>query len=143
MRLVRVCAFWLLLTMLTACTQSPTDELATELQTVESWTATAHMAGDAWVRSAVPTAYTKQTLQTAQKELKKEADTVVQLQPAPDTTPSRAALLKELQHLEQMLEQMSAAVEREDRTAMAEQLRQLVAEEQAINALAKAAGGQP
>lgn len=145
MQLIPICSSLFLLTLLTACSsKSSADELAKELQTVTSWAATAHMVGDAWTRGVVPTAYAKQTLEKAQKELHKEIDKLTQKSDPQD----RATLQEQLRRLESTVGQMSTAVEQGNRTALAklvadiaQQLKQLSREEQTISTLAKTAGG--
>ena len=129
----------LVLVCMTACgTSSPDEEVTTELQTIASWAATAHMVADAWTRGAVPTAYAKQSLQTAQQTLQDEAQTFSQSPAA--TTQRGAALLQALQQLERMLGMMAQAVEREDRALLATQIAQLTVEEQHLSEFGKIGG---
>ena len=142
MRLLRLSVLLVslaLLTVLTACgAQSSADDLATELETVTSWAATAHMVGDAWINGTVPTAYAKQTLEAAQQSLQEEMDTLAQGSTVPSDR--RTKLLETLQSLEQTVGQMATAVEQEDRAALTQQMQQLSTEEQTIGTLAKNAG---
>jgi hypothetical protein len=135
----RLSSLLLLLNLLTACSsQSSTDKLAKELQTVKSWTATAHMVADAQIHGDVPTVYAKHTLEKAQEELKHETDTLSKLSIAPS---QRRTVLEQLKRLEDTLGQMSKAVEQKDPQAMIQQIQQLSTQEQTINMLAKTAGG--
>ena len=120
----------LLLTLLTACSNKSSDDVTKELEAVTSWAATAQMTGDAWIRGAVPTAYAKQTLSTAQKELHKETDTLTSI-----NSTQRRTLLEHLQRLEMIVNQMSTAVAQGNHTALAQQLKQLSAEKQTISTL--------
>ncbi|HEY9611325.1 hypothetical protein [Allocoleopsis sp.] len=103
---------------------------------MKSWTATAHLVGDTWMRGDVPTAYAKRTLSKTQKELQNEVDTLSQKAPAQN----RTTIVIQLQRLQGTLEQMSKAVEQKDTRAMERQIQQLSAQEQSISNLAKTAG---
>jgi hypothetical protein len=140
MRLVHLSGLLLLLMLLTACiNKSSEDKLANELQTITSWSATAQMVGEAWVRGAVPTVYAKQTLSTAQQELQKETDMLVRLS---ITSTQRPTLLENLQRLNQTVGQMSTAAQQTDRTRMSQKIKQLVLEEQKIKKFAQTTGMQ-
>lgn len=140
MRLMHSSRLLLLLTLLTACSnKSSEDKLANELQTITSWSATAQMVGEAWVRGAVPTVYAKQTLSTAQQELQKETDTLAQLSIPPTQRPT---LLENLQHLDQTVGQMSTAAQQTDRTGMAQEIQKLALEKQKIKKFVQARGMQ-
>ncbi len=136
---IRNLSLLLLLTILSACSsKSSSDELAKELQTVKSWTATAHLVGDTWMRGDVPTPYAKQTLSKTRTELQNEVDTLSQKAPAQN----RTTLVVQLQRLQETVEQMSKAVEQKDARAMQQQIQQLSAQEQSISNLAKTTGVQ-
>lgn len=134
---IRSVSLLLLLTILSACSsKSSSDELAKELQTVKSWTATAHLVGDTWIRGDVPTAYAKQTLSKTQEELQNEVDILSHKAPAQN----RTTLVVQLQRLQGTVQQMSKALEQKDARAMQRQIQQLSAQEQSISNLAKTAG---
>lgn len=136
---LRLFSLLFLLKLLTACSsQSSTNELAKELQTVKSWAATAEMVGDAWIRGNVPKAYAKQTLEKTQEELKNETDTLSKLS---IESSQRDTVLEQLKRLENTVGQMSKAVEQKDQKLIAQQIQQLSLEEQMIDKLAKTAGG--
>lgn len=135
--LTRSVTVFVLLMMLTSCsTQSPVDQQVKELQTVQSWAATAHMASDAWTNNTVPTAYTKRTLQTAQQSIQDSLDTLTQKASAP------APILADVRTVAQVVGEMGAAVERGDRAALQQQTAQLAAQEQTLGTLAKQVEGQ-
>lgn len=137
--LISLCSPLLLLTSLAACSrQSSADEVAKELKTVESWTATAETVGDAWIRGNVPVAYAKQTLTKAQEELHKEADKLGKNAAAKASTDMQ----EQLKLLEDTVGKMSAAVEKKDSQAMIQQIQQLSTQEQRISKLAQATGGK-
>ena len=137
MERIRSVSLLLLVTILSACSsKSSSDELAKELQTVKSWTATAHLVGDTWIRGDVPTAYAKRTLSKTQEELQNEVEILSQKAPAQN----RTTLVVQLQHLQETVQQMSKAVEQKDAKAMQWQIQQLSAQEQSISNFAKTAG---
>lgn len=136
---LRLSGLLLLLKLLLACSsQSSSEDLAKELQTVKSWAATAHLVGDSWMRGNVPEAYTKQTLEKTQEELKHETDTLSKLS---IESSQRDTVLEQLKRLENTVAQMSKAVEQKDQKAIAHQIQQLSLEEQTIDKLVKTAGG--
>ena len=132
MRSRRLLSLVFLLLALACCTRSPADQLKTELQTVTSWTATARMAAEAWLKGSVPRAYTAQTLLAAEETLHEEARTIQ----AQQASEPQASLLARAQSAGQVIGQMRAAVEGDDRQALAQLLKQLEAEEQAVKSLA-------
>jgi prophage DNA circulation protein len=134
---IRSASLLLFLTILSACSsKSSSDELAKELQTVKSWTATAHLVGDTWMRGDVPTSYAKQTLSKTQEELQNEIDILSQKALAQN----RTTLVVQLQRLQGTVQQMSKALEHKDARAMQRQIQQLSAQEESISNLAKTAG---
>jgi|SRR5918911_4977980 uncharacterized protein YPO0396 len=135
MRSIPVCCLSLVALALTCCTRSPADQLKTELQTVASWTATAHMVGDAWLKGAVPHAYVTKTLVNARETLQEETKTIEELKPE-----AGAELLDQTRNVGQLVEQMRAAIEKKDNQTLAQLLKQLEAEEQAVKATAKSGG---
>ena len=139
MRSIPVCCLSLVALALTCCTRSPADQLKTELQTVASWTATAHMVGDAWLKGAVPHAYVTKTLVNARETLQEETKTIEELKPEAGAE-LRAQLLDQTRSVGQLVEQMRAAIEKKDNQTLAQLLKQLEAEEQAVKATAKSGG---
>lgn len=130
----------LLISTVTACSTKPSAaQLVKELKTAASWTATAHMVGDEWLKASVPTAYTRQTLQTTQEEFHKEVETIAKVAPAQNQT----AVQKQLQGIEQTLGQITKAVEQSDRPMLAQHLQQLSTQEQALDRLINATSDQP
>jgi hypothetical protein len=125
-----------LLTSLTACNQFANDEAVKELQTAASWTATVHMTAEAWLQGDIPKPYAQQTLQKAQQELQKEADTLSKV------AHSQPQGLKQLKQIGQITEQISGAIAQNDRAAIAHQIQQLEIQQQQLDHLTKAVGGQ-
>jgi hypothetical protein len=139
---------WLLLLglgLLTACSsiQSPADQRTSELQSVVSAAATAHMVGDAWVHGTVPGVYARQTLQTAADDLHSGSATLAQLPTGTPLPPGSLALPDAVQRLSQVVQQMAQAVEHEDRPAMTPLLAQLRAGEDLLHQAVQDAGAAP
>jgi hypothetical protein len=133
------------LLLLTACSslQSPADQRTSELQSVVSAAATAHLAGDAWVQGTVPSVYARQTLQTAADDLQSGSATLTQLPPGTPLPQEGRTLPDEVQRLSQVVQQMVQAVEHEDRPAMTPLLAQLRASEDLLQQATQDAGAAP
>jgi hypothetical protein len=129
----------LLTLALTCCTRSPADQLKDESQTVASWAATARMVGEAWQKGSVPHAYALETLSNAHKTLSDETKTIEELKPEAGAE-LRDQLLNQTRSINQVIEQMRAAVEKKDNQALAQLVKQLEAEEQTVKATAKSGG---
>jgi hypothetical protein len=129
-----------LLTIIACGSHSAVDRLKTKLQTAASWAATAHLAGEAWLSGAVPTAYTKRTLHMAEHTLV-EGIRQVQAQPATSAAAAPASVSEHLQRLTHLLSRMREAVQAEDRRAMTHHLTALAHEEEALRTLIKGGGG--
>ena len=67
------------LTLVGAC-RPPTP--AEQLDSILSWTGTAEMAGEAWLRHSTPDTYTRQTLELSRKTLRTISDDLLQSPPA-------------------------------------------------------------
>lgn len=138
MQWIRIGSSLLCFSLLTACSgQSSTDKLTKELDSVKSWTATAHMVGDAWIKGTVPEAYAKETLSKTQEELQKETETLK----LADSAPAHSQILEQLKQLKDTVAQMSKAVEQKDQQAMNQQIQQLSSQEQTISTLFKQQAG--
>jgi hypothetical protein len=121
----------------TACSRSANDKVVEELQSIASWTATVRMVAESWSSGAIPTPYTKQTLQKAQQEFQKETKTLR------ESVPAQPRLLEQTKQLEQISDQLQNAVEQNDRSTVTAKIQQLATEQQQIDRLAKASGEQP
>jgi hypothetical protein len=121
---------------LAGCTRSPEDQLKAELQTVTSWAATARMVGEAWLKGAVPRAYTAQTLLAAEETLQEEAQTIQKVKAEGAAIGLQTSLLDRTQSLGRAVGQVRAAVESKDDQALGQLLEQLKGEEQAVKSLA-------
>lgn len=125
----------MVLMLLTSCTsQSSTAQIAHELQSVKSWLATTDMVADAWLHGSVPKVYAKQTLDKAKQELQSEIGKIEQIQPTTATTKFyKLEILNHIKHLANTVEQMSIVVEQENRSAVTQQLRRLLAEQRSLD----------
>lgn len=127
--------FLILLTLLTSCTtQSSTDKLTHELQSVKSWAATTNMVADAWGRDAIPSAYAKQTLVKAQQELQTEIDNIKKIRtPRKTDIESAKNLVYIVSKMSTTTGQILTAMEKENRTAVTQQLGQLSIQQQTLD----------
>jgi hypothetical protein len=92
----------IMLLTITACgSHAAADAMSSALQTAASWAATAHLAGEAWLSGAVPTAYTRRTLRLAEQAL---VEGIRQVQGPPvASAAARAPVPEHLQSLTHML----------------------------------------
>lgn len=128
-------SFLMVLMLLTSCTsQSSTEQITHELQSVKSWVATTDMVADAWLHDSVPKVYAKQTLDKAKQELQSEIDKIDQIQPKTATTKSyKLEMINHIKHLANTVEQISTVVEQENKSAVTQQLKQLLAQEKSLD----------
>ena len=129
----------LLAFVLTGCAKRDADQLKSELQTVSSWTATARMTGEAWLKQALPRAYTAQTFRIAGETMQEEMKTIRE-RPGGGAAEPWASLFNQAGMVGQLTERMREAVEKRDDQALDQLLKQLETQEQAIKALAKSGG---
>ncbi|WP_339376147.1 hypothetical protein [Calothrix sp. NIES-2098] len=109
-----------------------------EIQNVYSWSATAHMVGDAWIHDAVPKKYAQKTLKKAQEEILKERDNIVKLQTSQQTIQQhKSLLLSEVLLLANQTEKISTAIAQANRAQVQKSLEELEAESKALNRLRK------
>ncbi|BAY10659.1 hypothetical protein NIES2098_38350 [Calothrix sp. NIES-2098] len=134
------CKFLILIIFcLTSCTsKSSSEEMTKEIQNVYSWSATAHMVGDAWIHDAVPKKYAQKTLKKAQEEILKERDNIVKLQTSQQTIQQhKSLLLSEVLLLANQTEKISTAIAQANRAQVQKSLEELEAESKALNRLRK------
>ncbi|MBA3882841.1 MAG: hypothetical protein H0X73_09040 [Chthoniobacterales bacterium] len=111
------------------------------MQTATSWAATAQMAGEAWVRRAVPTHYAGRTIDTAVETLSETRETLEQ---SPSIPPDQRVKAREhLQNLAATIEEMRKAIRSGDRARVQEQVQQLTAQKQALLNFLENAGARP
>ena len=132
----------LILTLLSSCSDKTSGEdMGKETQNISSWVATANMVGDAWIRGAVPSNYTQQTLKRATEELQKETDKITKIKVSKYVTErDKSMLLAEVLQLANKTEQISSAVAQKNRSEVQQKLGELAAEKRVLNKLRKAAG---
>lgn len=123
---------FLLFTLLTACGRLKPDPSMTALHDIQSWLATVQMVAKAWNQGTVPTAYTQQTLQKAEKEIDHATQTLSQHSPQPSVQATLA-------QVKQTMNELIARVEQENHPAIAQPLHDLAADQKQIHALAQAA----
>jgi outer membrane murein-binding lipoprotein Lpp len=124
-----------LLTLFGCSAESKSDRLKKEIETVNSWTATARMVVESWTRETVSTTYAKQRSTKTQQELAKEQETVSK------NFSGQPQLTKQIQQLERIVQQMSSAIEHKNKTAIIEEIQQLDATQQQLARIIKAQGG--
>lgn len=113
---------------LTACSRSSSHEkLVKNLQTIQSWTATAQMVGETWQQGAVPDVYAEQTLKKSQEEIAKETK---------DLTES--SVRQQTEQIQQTLQQLTAVIQHHQKGASAAPLQQLSTQHQQLNTVLKA-----
>jgi hypothetical protein len=100
------------------------------------------MTGEMWLKDNVPHAYASQTLRMAAESLQEELKTIDEQQAASASTLS-STLAAKARELMQLIEQMRAAVENRDKSSVAQLLKQLEAEEQAVKAMSEEGGAKP
>jgi predicted trehalose synthase len=122
---------------LAGCTQSPEDQLKTELQTVTSWAATARMASEQLLKGAVPRPYVAQTLLAAEETIWEEAQTIQGVKADGAAAAGlQTSLLGHTQSVGRAVAQMRVALAGGDDQALGQLLEQLKGEEQAVKSLA-------
>lgn len=132
MRASHFCQLVFLFSVVTACSSQPSaKDLAKELETVKSWTATAEMVGESWLKQSIPTVYAKQTLQATQAELQKETETVKKVAP----NQARGEVVTKLQQIEQTVSQLELAVEKDDRANLSQLLQQLSMQKRTLDTI--------
>ncbi|WP_143845149.1 hypothetical protein [Nostoc sp. T09] len=131
---------YLLITLcLASCSnKSSSEDLTKEIQNVSSWSATAHMVGDAWIHGAVPKKYAQKTLKKAQEEILKERDNIVKLQISQQAIQQhKTVLVSEVLLLANKTEKMSIAIAQTNRAEVQKSLEELEAESKVLNRLRK------
>ena len=108
---------------------SPSEKTAKALKSIQSWTATAQMVGEAWQQGNLPDPYARQTLAKSQKEIAQEIKAI------PDS-----ALRQKLQPLQQTLQQLTQETNQRHKPAIAPLLQILQHEQQQLAELVNATG---
>ncbi len=119
-----------LLTLAAAC-KPPTP--AEQMESVLSWTGTAGMAGDAWLRHTTADAYTRQTLELSAKTVKQISSDLLE---SPPSAVDTAALDRILTESHRRMARMAALVGAKDSPGFARQLDSLRNDQKTVKALA-------
>ncbi|MDZ8054788.1 MAG: hypothetical protein RMX68_026195 [Aulosira sp. ZfuVER01] len=129
----------LVILWLTSCTSnSSSKEMTKEIQNVSSWSATAHMVGDAWIHGAVPKKYAQETLKKAQEEILKERDNIGKFQPSQKAIQQhKSVVLTEVLLLANKTEKISIAITQANRAQVQKSLEELEAESRVLNRMRK------
>ena len=117
----------LLSLILAAGCKPPTP--AEQMDTIMSWIGTARMAGEAWLRHTTPDAYTRQTLELADKTL---AQTSKDLLESPPSNTDTAALDSALTRPRERIAQMARLIAAKDAPDFGRQLDSLRADQRAV-----------
>lgn len=104
MRLER--PFVIAIALLGAC-KSPTP--AAQMDSIQSWLATARMAGEAWLRRTTPDEYTRQTLELSRETLFKISNNLLaSLPPATDSAALDSLLVRSRGRVDKMARLIAA-----------------------------------
>jgi hypothetical protein len=116
---------------------SPQSRAAQALEKAGSWAATVELAGASWSANAVPTAFTRNTLRTAQRALERERRT---LESAAEELPAGALDQgrQTVDAVSTLMTTVSSAFERGDRAGVARDAQRLHAPAASLRALAAA-----
>jgi hypothetical protein len=115
---------------LVAACKSPTP--AEQMDSIQSWLATAGMAGDAWLRHTTPDKYTRQTLDLSQQILLQISSDLLK---APPHSVDSATLDSVLTRSRAHVAQMARLIEEKDAPDFARQLDSLRADQKDIKQL--------
>jgi hypothetical protein len=110
------------------------------MQAATSWAATAQMAGEAWLRGAVPTLYAGRTIETAKEKLFETRETLEQPSSIPND--QRAKVREHLQNLGATIDEMRKAIRSADRARVQQQVEHLAAQKRALMSFMEKAGPQ-
>ncbi len=111
------------------------------MQTATSWAATAQMAGEAWLRRAVPTHYARRTSETAVETLLETRETLEH--PSSIPADQRGKAREHLQNLAATIEEMRKAIRSGDRSRVQQQVEELAGQKHALMSFMENAGAQP
>lgn len=118
---------------LTACgPKPPRKQIDEQGNSVASWAATAEMVAAAWLRGDLPDHYARHTLQSGAQQVERARASLARV--AAGDSLARAAV-REYGRLADRLGRMTAALQRQDRSALSESTDQLPNEARRIRAL--------
>jgi hypothetical protein len=123
--------------ILTAC-KSPTA--AEQLESIQSWLATAEMVGDAWLRHSTPDRYSRETLELSRKTLLEISRDLLK---SPPRTVDSATLDGVLTRGRAHVDQMAQFIEAKNSPDFARQLDSLRADEKVVKQLSDRIKSKP
>jgi hypothetical protein len=115
--------------------RSPAEEATKQLETAESWSATAALIGERWLAGAVPAPYTRDALRAAATGLEDELSAVGS---ASLPSGTKATLAASMVALDTAVTALRAAVGANDRALVARRIDALLTEQRAVRATAGA-----
>lgn len=118
-----------------ASTPTSKSDLLKELQTVQSWAATAQFTADAWLHQTVPESYANRSLQKASQEMHRELTHL--------SSPGQPQLLSAARQLADTTDRLSVAIAHHDRDTVLQHSQQLGLERQQLSALSQSLEKQP
>lgn len=120
-----------LLLILTACSRATDrDKTVKTLKSIQSWTATARMVGEAWQEARIPQQYARQTLIKSREEIAKEAKEL----PDPPTI---------VEQLKETISSLTDKIDRPDNVAFATSLGKFSTQQQQLDKFTKSQEQQP
>ncbi|HEU4565690.1 MAG TPA: hypothetical protein VFS05_13610 [Gemmatimonadaceae bacterium] len=123
--------------VLTSCSSvEPRERVRKELESAASWSATARMIGQMWLRDAVPTVYARRALASTMQSLRQSEERITR-----EAVPvaARDSITAALAPVEAGVDAMRAAVEKGDRAAVQARLRELDAAGERLKAMSGSA----
>lgn len=139
MKNARLYLVLVLATLASACSsQSGSNQLSKDTQTIQSWVVTVHTVADEWMKGDVLTPYTLDTFQNASQQLQTEQAIIQKLPDAPDS--QRQAVMAQIPSLKQTIDAMAQSVQQNNRAQLGQQIQQLAAQEQSLDETTKQMG---
>jgi len=116
--------------LIAACKSPTPDE---QMDSIQSWLATAGLVGEAWLRHTTPDTYSRQTLELSHETLLQISSDLLKSPPLPlDSTTLDSVLTRSRGHIDQM----ARLIEARDVPDFARQLDSLRADQKTVHALA-------
>jgi hypothetical protein len=135
----RLSMFLAMALLLSGCgSTSGSNALQKSVQTIQSWTATAHTVADEWNNGDVPTAYAAQTMDDASQALQQQKDLLANSSSVPPD--QRVQVTNPIPPLLQTIDRLAEAIRRGDHAIVTAQAQQLANQEQSLDDLAKQMG---
>ena len=116
--------------ILTACSNaSPDEKLADDLQPISSWTATLAFAAEGWLGNRVPASFVRATIKSAQKAFENADQTIAESKASERLRETARQALRDGRDAASAL---TAALQRDDRTAALHARSRLLAAHQSL-----------